>query len=197
MKLERVTRCHARVVHRRIIVWTTITRHGKKIRIKRRKTIKVVELPHVVMHTSQRVGHGRRTTCQRLARDAGRDSTRRTTRRTAHRTRQRGGPLHRRRSGRDRSERDLERPASCRTVACDRGFLRRRAHARAERLSPGTRDHPGEGEVAERLATPRGMGRYGADHRTTARRLFAAWWGAGAVADRKGRASRPTACRSM
>ena len=59
--LERVTRCHARVVRRRIIVWTTITRRGKKIRIKRRKTIKIVEFPHVVMHTSQRVGHGRRT----------------------------------------------------------------------------------------------------------------------------------------
>ena len=61
IRLEPVTRCHARVVRRRIIVWTTITRRGKKIRIKRRKTIKVAEFPHVVMHTSQRVGHGRRT----------------------------------------------------------------------------------------------------------------------------------------
>ena len=61
-KLERVTRCHARVVRRRITVWKTITRHGKKVRVRRHKTIKVVELPHVVMHSSKRVGHGKHTT---------------------------------------------------------------------------------------------------------------------------------------
>ena len=60
-KLERVTRCHARIVRRRITVWKTVTRHGKKVRVKRHKTIKVVELPHVVMHTSKQVGHGKRT----------------------------------------------------------------------------------------------------------------------------------------
>jgi hypothetical protein len=61
-KLEQVTRCHARVVRRRITVWKTVTRHGKKVRLRRHKTIKVVELPHVVMHSSKRVGHGKHTT---------------------------------------------------------------------------------------------------------------------------------------
>ena len=61
-KLERVMRCHPRIVRRRITVWTTVKRDGKRIRVKRHKTIRVVELPHVVMHSSKRVGHGRRTT---------------------------------------------------------------------------------------------------------------------------------------
>ena len=61
-KLERVTRCHPRIVRRRITVWKVVKRHGKNIRVKRHKTIKVVELPHVVMHSSKRVGHSRRTT---------------------------------------------------------------------------------------------------------------------------------------
>ena len=55
------TRCHARVVRRTITVWKTVTRHGKKVRVKRHKTIKVVELPHVVMHSSELVGYDRRT----------------------------------------------------------------------------------------------------------------------------------------
>jgi hypothetical protein len=60
-KLERVTRCHPRIVRRRITVWKTVIRHGKKVRVKRHKTIKVVQLPHVVMHSSKRVRHGKRT----------------------------------------------------------------------------------------------------------------------------------------
>ncbi len=61
-KLVRVTRCHARVVRRRIVVWATVTRRGKKVRVKRNKTIRVVELPHVVTRSSESVGHGNRTT---------------------------------------------------------------------------------------------------------------------------------------
>ena len=60
-KVVTATRCHARVVRRTITVWKTVTRHGKKVRVKRHKTIKVVELPHVVMHSSKLVGYGRRT----------------------------------------------------------------------------------------------------------------------------------------
>lgn len=58
----KVTRCHARVVHRRIAVWTTVVRHGHKRRVKRYKTIRVVKLPHVVSRTTTRVRHGRPTT---------------------------------------------------------------------------------------------------------------------------------------
>ena len=60
-KVVTATRCHARVVRRTITVRKTVTRHGKKVRVKRHKTIKVVELPHVVMHSSKLVGYGRRT----------------------------------------------------------------------------------------------------------------------------------------
>ena len=55
-------RCHARVVHRRITVWSTVVRNGKPVRVKRHKTIRVVVFPHVVYHNSKRVGHGKRTT---------------------------------------------------------------------------------------------------------------------------------------
>jgi hypothetical protein len=56
------TRCHARVVRRRITVWKTVVRHGKPVRVKRHKMIRVVEFPHVVYHSSKRIGHGRSTT---------------------------------------------------------------------------------------------------------------------------------------
>ena len=61
-KLVTVTRCHLRVVRRRITVWTTVTHHGRKVQVKRRKTIRVPLFPHVVMHTSKRVAHGKATT---------------------------------------------------------------------------------------------------------------------------------------
>ena len=56
------TRCHARVVRRRITVWTTVVRNGKPVRVKHHRTIRVVEFPHVVYRNSKRVGHGKRTT---------------------------------------------------------------------------------------------------------------------------------------
>ncbi len=61
-KIVTVTRCQPRIVRRTIVVWTTISRYGKPIRVKRHKTIRVVELPHAVTHDSKRVGHGRATT---------------------------------------------------------------------------------------------------------------------------------------
>ena len=61
-KLERVTRCHPQIIRRRITVWRVVKRHGKKVRVKRHETIRVVELPHLVMRSSEQVGHGRRTT---------------------------------------------------------------------------------------------------------------------------------------
>jgi hypothetical protein len=57
----KATRCHPRIVHRRIAVWVTVKHDGKKRRIKRHRTIRVVELPHVVSHSSRRIGHGRST----------------------------------------------------------------------------------------------------------------------------------------
>ena len=57
----KVIRCHPRIVHRRITVWMKIKRGGTVRRVKRHKTIRVVELPHVVNHSSRRVRHGRAT----------------------------------------------------------------------------------------------------------------------------------------
>jgi hypothetical protein len=41
-----------------VAVWKTVRRRGKLVRVKRYKTIRVVEPPHVVYHDSKRVGHG-------------------------------------------------------------------------------------------------------------------------------------------
>jgi hypothetical protein len=61
-ELIRVSRCHPRIVRRRITVWATVTRHGKPVRVAHRQTIRVVERPHVVMSGSKRVAHGRSIT---------------------------------------------------------------------------------------------------------------------------------------
>ena len=55
-KFVTAMRCHARVVRRRITVWKTVVRHGKPVRVKRHKTIRVVELPHVVYQGTKRIG---------------------------------------------------------------------------------------------------------------------------------------------
>ncbi|MHB8659599.1 MAG: hypothetical protein ACYC91_16940 [Solirubrobacteraceae bacterium] len=60
-KFVKETRCHPRIVRRRIVVWATVSRNGKSVRVKRHKTIRVVELPHVTTHSSKRIGHGGRT----------------------------------------------------------------------------------------------------------------------------------------
>jgi hypothetical protein len=61
-KVVTATRCHARVVRRRITVWTTVVRDGKQVRVKRHRTIRIVDFPHVVYHDSKRVADGRGTT---------------------------------------------------------------------------------------------------------------------------------------
>jgi hypothetical protein len=58
----KVTRCHPRTKRKRVTVWVTIHRHGKKMRVRRRELRRVVLLPHVVNRTTQRVAHGRGTT---------------------------------------------------------------------------------------------------------------------------------------
>jgi hypothetical protein len=60
-KVVTTTRCHPRVIRRRITVWVTVLRHGKPVRVKRRKTVRVVEVPHFVYRTSKWVGHGKGT----------------------------------------------------------------------------------------------------------------------------------------
>ncbi|MHB8657711.1 MAG: hypothetical protein ACYC91_07105 [Solirubrobacteraceae bacterium] len=57
-----VARCHPRIERRTVTVWATVTRHGKRIRVAHRKTVRVVVMPHVVTRTSKRIGHGRAAT---------------------------------------------------------------------------------------------------------------------------------------
>jgi hypothetical protein len=57
-----VRRCYHRTAERRITTWATVTRDGKKKRVRRTKRIRVVLFPHLVTHSSQRVRHGHSTT---------------------------------------------------------------------------------------------------------------------------------------
>jgi hypothetical protein len=61
-KLVKVTRCHPRMARRRVTVSVTVHRHGKKVRVKRTKIVRVPLVPHHVAHRTRRVRHGRGTT---------------------------------------------------------------------------------------------------------------------------------------
>jgi hypothetical protein len=56
-----LTRCHFRTVRRRVTVWVTVLRHGRRLRVRRSKTVRVLLKPHVVYRTTRVVGHGRPT----------------------------------------------------------------------------------------------------------------------------------------
>lgn len=58
-KLVRVTKCRPQIVQRRITVWHTIVRKGKKVRIKRKQTVRVAVPPRTVLKSTRRVGHGK------------------------------------------------------------------------------------------------------------------------------------------
>jgi hypothetical protein len=57
-----VTRCHARTVRKRITREVTIHRHGRKVRVKRSRVVRVVVEPRTVFKTSRRVRHGQGST---------------------------------------------------------------------------------------------------------------------------------------
>ena len=61
-KLVKATRCHARTIRRKIVVLSTVHRHGKKVLVKQTKVERVVVLPHVIEKTVRRVAYGRWTT---------------------------------------------------------------------------------------------------------------------------------------
>ena len=108
-KLERVTRCHPRIVRRRITVWKTVKRHGKndpseapqddqgrRAAARRDAQLKA--------SWARQANHS-----QRLARAPGRDCPRRSSRGRPHRAGQRARPLHAGCSCHDGGERQLER----------------------------------------------------------------------------------------
>jgi hypothetical protein len=57
-----VTRCHPRTVRRREVVWKTVHRHGKAVRVKQTRVVRVILLPHVVSRSVRRVPFGHGTT---------------------------------------------------------------------------------------------------------------------------------------
>ncbi len=59
---KRVTRCHAATARRRVTSEVTVRRHGKKIRVRRTRTVRVVLAPRTVLKSQRRVAHGRSTT---------------------------------------------------------------------------------------------------------------------------------------
>jgi hypothetical protein len=61
-RIVKITRCHARTARKRITVWKTVVRNGRKVHVKRTKLVRVVVLPHVVDYTTRRVRHGHATT---------------------------------------------------------------------------------------------------------------------------------------
>ena len=60
--VENVTRCHPRTTRRREVVWTTVRRHGKTVRVKRIKVVRVVLLPKTVAKSSRHIAFGHGTT---------------------------------------------------------------------------------------------------------------------------------------
>ena len=61
-KVVKVMRCHPRVVRRRVTVWKTVRRHGRKVRVKRKKLVRVVLPPRIVNSSTRRVRYGAGTT---------------------------------------------------------------------------------------------------------------------------------------
>ena len=59
---KRVTRCQARTALRRVTSVVTIRRHGRKVRVKRTRTVRVVLEPRTVFKTQERVAHGKPAT---------------------------------------------------------------------------------------------------------------------------------------
>jgi hypothetical protein len=61
-EVVKVMRCHEHTAVERIAVWKMVVRDGKKVQVKRYKTISVAVPPHLVDYTTQWVPHGHGTT---------------------------------------------------------------------------------------------------------------------------------------
>jgi hypothetical protein len=61
-KLVHVRRCHVRTARRRITIWVTRRRHGRRVRIREHKVVRIVLRPHRVISTRRFVAHGHATT---------------------------------------------------------------------------------------------------------------------------------------
>jgi hypothetical protein len=61
-KTIRVTRCHPRTAWRREVTWRIVRRHGKLVKVKQIKEVRVVLLPKLVGKSTRRVAFGHGTT---------------------------------------------------------------------------------------------------------------------------------------
>jgi hypothetical protein len=61
-RIERVTKCQMRTVRRRVSFWKVVVRHGRRVRVKRVKIVRVPVPPHILTKTTRRVRHGQGTT---------------------------------------------------------------------------------------------------------------------------------------
>jgi hypothetical protein len=61
-RVVRATRCHARTARRNQVIWKKVRRHGKTVRIKQVKVVRVILLPHVVSKPTRHVAFGHGTT---------------------------------------------------------------------------------------------------------------------------------------
>lgn len=61
-ELVKLTRCHPLTVRKRTVVYAPVRRHGKTVKVKRIKYVRVVVPPHIVSHTKKHIRYGHRTT---------------------------------------------------------------------------------------------------------------------------------------
>lgn len=61
-KVVSVRRCHARIVTEKVPYFVTVTRHGKRVRVRRYRRVRVVVQPHQVETSTRRVAYGHSTT---------------------------------------------------------------------------------------------------------------------------------------
>ncbi|HET9102485.1 MAG TPA: hypothetical protein VFN55_03965 [Solirubrobacteraceae bacterium] len=58
----RLTRCRVRTARRTVTTWVAIKRHGRTVRVRRRRSIRVLLRPHRINRTTRVVAHGHGTT---------------------------------------------------------------------------------------------------------------------------------------
>ena len=185
-QVERVMRCHPRTERRRTVVFVRERRHGHVVKVKRIKIVRVVVPPHVIAKTSRLVGFGRGTTVNGYLGTASGIAI------AGHAVSVLTAP--------DNGGSQFTQAAVVTTAA--NGTWTAKLPPGPSRIveavyggDPTTEGAssgqvhvvvPAKVKLLERLATPGGVGRDGADHGAAARRVSAGRWRAGAAADRAG-----------
>ena len=135
-----------------------VRRHGKKVRVRRRKTIHVIVPPHAVLKLKKRVAFGHTTTVSGWLGTY--DGTALAGQAVEVLTAPNNGQerLHPGRVGDHHRQRRLERPAPRRAITTRRSQLPRHGEPRAIAIRPSHRDGAGEGDAAQHRAPTRAWG---------------------------------------